>query len=381
MNEELRLWAGASLRTVLKGQSIIDSPRLQVETLEEAEAFLECYGFDYHQDEDRQEVEAIRQEAISFIEEVLLEEGEEISPEVRNQENLLKLLLWVSSTEATPRSRWSCVVLRVMHTFAHCGSYFNERYHEQVKEQIFGRFEQHIRDTSNGVFLGDIELVVYESRSSKSRRSAVLKMLHKAENVAADIFDWLGIRIVTRDPLDALRVLCYLRQHNIVMFANIKPSRSRNSLIDVEWMEDRWKDIDDFSQLSADLEKIKSPGDAKRLTDNAFSGTSYKALQFTCRQRIKLTEADGKQIRFYFPFEIQILDEASYLSNHSGAASHAQYKQRQVQAVRRRVLGSLCKKRDPEITPGSAEPADKDPDDKDRDDEIQPAHLRISIQG
>ncbi|MCZ4279578.1 TIGR04552 family protein [Kiloniella laminariae] len=381
MNEELRLWAGASIRTVLQGQSIIDSPRLQVQSPEEAEAFLECYGFDYNQDEDRREIEAIRQEAIGFIEEVLLEEGEEMPPEVRNQENLLKLLLWVSSPEATPRSRWSCVVLRVMHTFAHCGSYFNERYHDQIKEQIFGRFEQHIRQTSNGTFLGDIELVVYESRSSKSRRSAVLKLLHKAENVAADIFDWLGIRIVTRDPLDALRVLCYLRQNNIVMFANIKPSRSRNSLIDVEWMEERWKDVEDFSQLTADLEKIKSPDDAKRLTDNSFSGSSYKALQFTCRQRIKLQEGEGKQIRFYFPFEIQILDEASYLSNHSGAASHAQYKQRQVQAVRRRVLGSLCKKRPHEIAPGSPGPAEKDPDDKDRDDEIQPAHLRISIQG
>ncbi len=344
MENEPKLWSGASLKTVLNGQSIIDSPKLQVSTLEEAEAFLACYGFDYGQLEDRQEIESIRQDSIIFIEEVLLAEGEEIDLEVRNQENVLKLLLWVSEPVASVRSQWACALLRVMHTFSHCGSYFNERYHDQIKEQVFERFDHHIRHTSNGTYIGDIELVVYESRSSKSRHSAVLKLLHKAENVAADIFDWLGIRIVTRDPLDALKVLCYLRQHNVVMFANIKPSRSRNTLIDVNWVEDRWQDIADLEQAEIDRDLIKYPDEEGRVTDNLFSGSSYRSLQFTCRQRIRLREADGTRIRFYFPYEIQILDEANYQSNRHGEASHEQYKLRQVKSVRRRVLGRLCTK-------------------------------------
>ncbi|WP_120497179.1 TIGR04552 family protein [Kiloniella sp. EL199] len=344
MNEELKLWAGASLKTVLNGQSIIDSPRLQVSSLEEAEAFLDCYGYDYDQLEDRQEIEAIRQESIDFIEDVLLEDGEEIPSLVRNQENILHLLMWVSEPEATERSRWSCALLRVMHTYAHCGSFFNEHYHGQVQDQIFSRFEQHIRYTSNGIFIGDIELVSYESRASKSRKSAVLKLLHKAENVAADIFDWIGIRMVTRYPLDALRVLCYLRNHNVVMFANIKPSRSRNSLIDVDWVEERWKGVDDLAQVSADLQEMEYPKEVGRMSDNVFSGDSYRALQFTCRQRIKLRDTDGRPRRFYFPYEIQIQDEESYQTNRNGEASHEQYKQRQVRSARYRVLGTLCRK-------------------------------------
>ncbi|MEH6631119.1 MAG: TIGR04552 family protein [Halopseudomonas aestusnigri] len=342
MKNDPKLWSGASLKTVLEGQSIIDSPKLQVNSIEEAEAFLECYGFNLSQPEDRQEIEGIREEAITFIEEVLLQDGEIIDPEVRNQESVLKLLMWVSEPVATVRSQWSCALLRVMHTISHCGSYFNERYHAQIKEQIFGRFEQHIRHTSNGIYVGDIELASYESRSSKTRHSAVLKLLHKAENVAADIFDWLGIRIVTRDPLDALKVLCYLRQYNVVMFANIKPSRSRNTLIDVDWVEDRWQDIADLERAKIDPEQIMYPDEEGRVTDNLFSGASYRSLQFTCRQRIGLKEEDGTRIRFYFPYEIQILDEASYQSNRHGEASHVQYKLRQVKSVRRRVLGRLC---------------------------------------
>ncbi|MFD2206048.1 TIGR04552 family protein [Kiloniella antarctica] len=351
MTSEPKLWSGASLTTVLKGQSIIDSDKLQVSSLKEAEAFLECYGFDYQQLEDRQEIEGIRQEAITFIEEVLLQEGEEITPEVRNQESVLQLLLWVSEPVATERSQWACALLRVMHTFSHCGSYFNERYHTQIQQQIFGRFEQHIRYTSNGTYIGDIELSSYERKSSKTRHSAVLKMLHKAENVAADIFDWLGIRIVTRDLLDALKVLCYLREYNVVMFANIKPSRSRNTLIDVEWMEERWKDMDDLEAARLEGDLIRYPDEVDRVTDNLFSGSHYRSLQFTCRQRVRLKEDDGTRIRFYFPYEIQILDEASYQSNRHGEASHEQYKLRQIRSVRHRVMGPLCRQTKQDVHP------------------------------
>ena len=47
------------------------------------------------------------------------------------------------------------------------------------------------------------------------------------------------------------------------------------------------------------------------------------------------------ETRFAFPYEVQILDKASYLDSKVGHGAHASYKQRQLFAARRRVLGRL----------------------------------------
>ena len=79
-----------------------------------------------------------------------------------------------------------------------------------------------------------IPLKNFEVKSHKSSHSIAIKLLHKAENVAADIFDRIGVRFITPTRLDCVRVIRYLRERNVIMFANVKPSRSRNTLIDLD---------------------------------------------------------------------------------------------------------------------------------------------------
>jgi uncharacterized protein (TIGR04562 family) len=50
-------------------------------------------------------------------------------------------------------------------------------------------------------------------------------------------------------------------------------------------------------------------------------------------------------MRFFFPYEIQILDADSFEEARSGRASHDDYRERQREAVRRRVLGVLARGR------------------------------------
>ena len=342
MKDDLKWWAGASLQTVIEGRSIIDSERLQLHSLDEAEAFLNCYGFDWQVAEERWELEKLRQEALEFIEEILLFPGQLVLGSVRTEVDVRQLLVWVSENGTSQRRLWSCALLRVMHTFAHCGSYFNEHYQQEIREQLLSLFKAHLHYHQGAVSLGDIELAGFESRPSKTRRSVALKLLHKPENVAADIFDWVGVRIVTRYRLDALKVLAYLRKHNLVMFANIKPSRTRNTLLNVDWIQSRWgtESFTDFDKLRENAQLMEYPSFPPQSTDNPFSEATYHALQFTCRQRIRFRENDGRLVRFYFPYEIQILDEESYRRSRSGRASHDKYKQRQLKAIRARVLGS-----------------------------------------
>jgi len=55
-----------------------------------------------------------------------------------------------------------------------------------------------------------------------------------------------------------------------------------------------------------------------------------------------VTEPDGRELRFFFPYEVQIVDAESYRTTEAGGpADHASYKLRQLASVRRRVLADL----------------------------------------
>ncbi|MDH3468301.1 MAG: TIGR04552 family protein [Gammaproteobacteria bacterium] len=338
MNNDRRTWAGSALKAIIEDLSIIDSKGLDVDSLDEAGAFLLSYGFDDTIPTERDELESIRTESIAFLEEVLLKDGERILPSVRNQSNVRQLLVWASKNDGLERTKWSCALLRVMHTFAHCGSYLTEYYDSQIRNQILDQILAHIRQVEDKKFMGDIEIVHFESRPVKSRRSVVLKMLHKVENVSTEIFDWFGIRIVTRDRLDAIRVLDYLIRHNVGMLANIKASRSRNTLLDVDQLKKHWSGTGDLEKLRSKIATLNYPKSTGNRYNNSYSGPNYHSIQFTCRHRVRIDDPGGRQLRFFFPYEVQILDAENFKRTRSGRTSHAHYKKRQLAAARRRVL-------------------------------------------
>lgn len=327
----------ATLKSIIAGSSAIDVPQLHVATRDDAQAFVESYGYDLRDPREAAQLAGLRDEALDFLDEMLLV-GDAIPGEVRATEDILELLL-VASDRSHPHQRAVCALLRVMHTLAHCSSWFGDRYHATIQRQVLARFERHIRtDAAGQLHLDDVPLVRFEARARKERWSVALKLLHKAENVAADVFDYLGIRFITADRFDALRVVRALRRRHIIMFANVKPSRSRNTLVDLERLEallgaepdagdDRVRDVVDSWG--------PPPGDPRR---NRYSDAAYHSMQFTCRQRIRVTDEAGQRQHFFFPFEVQVLDEASFRISREGFASHDEYKRRQVIAAVGRVL-------------------------------------------
>ncbi len=346
-----------TLRAIIGGSSALDLPRIRVETDEEAHEFVCCYGFDWNVLEHRVQGEAIRAGAIEFLETEILAPGTAIDPEVREERDVRRLVRWAGEGTPSPRQRWSCALLRVMHAVAHCNFPLQDRYGRHIRTQILARFQPHLHQhDGTGLRLGtgddSVALVAFEVKEAKPLSSTVMKLLHKVENVATDIFDHIGVRFVTRDRLDALLVVRYLRAHNVFMFANVKPTRSRNTLFDLDAFEasaERALRADPDVDREALLEDLRTTMLLPKSVvtadprPNAFSATSYRSLQFTSRQLIRVPdETDGgEEIRFFFPYEVQILDEASFRESRSGRASHEEYRARQREAVRRRVLGSL----------------------------------------
>lgn len=369
--------------SMIAGRSGIDVPRLDLSGLADANDFLSSYGFEHDNPEDLRELESMRAEALDFIERLLINDEPELNvlPLVREEKDVRKLLLWASAPVGGDRQLWSCTMLRVMHTFNHCGSYFQTMFSEQIREQVLDRFQSHVHSTPNGVMLGSgpdaVPLYTFQFRGTKSRDSLALKLLQKAENVAADVFDWVGIRLVTNTRFDALMVAKYLRTHNLVVFCNVRPGRSRNTLIDTSQLRRDMAQVRDkvrggklaeheaVEALRQRCESYPYPQPGSR-SANPFSLSTYHSIQFTVTQQVRvpnpylgsvgsvISEKRRKplfskalhkagvrsEVKFLFPYEVQILDKESFIASRSGRAAHAVYKARQRYAVKKRLFGS-----------------------------------------
>ncbi len=379
------------LSPLLDGTNAIDNARLEISSIHDARDFLESYGYDWERPDDRLELETLRLEAIDFLEKDLLFDEPDlfIHEEVRQERDVRKLLLWSSDMSSPGRQRWAWILFRVMHIFSRSNSYFDETYGDAIREQILGRFRPHVFSDGDAISLGTgpgaISLANFDIRQRKSRKSAALKLLHKDGPGGAEIFDWVGVRMVTHDRYDALRVIRYLRGHNVVNFMQLQPGRTRNTLLNVDTIEEeirllneqtRAGKLPDYKIESVLRERVNAhpyPSPPEK-SYNPNSSLAYHSVQFTCMQRIRVQSHDSMIIRrfldklplqgtpmiralrgyadrlqstpdarFLFPFELQILDQHSYELSRSGLAAHHVYKDRQRQRVKERLFGPFLR--------------------------------------
>ena len=383
------------LRFIVDGLSPIDLPALALANREEAGQFLLHYGYDLDDEEDREVAWRVHLEAVAFIKRYFCLDSVDAPPglvvpsEIERPTDLRDLLVWASEREGSERQNWSCAVLRVMHTISHVNHTMRSEFFPEIKRQVLDRFKQHVhQDPGGGLSLGrgplSVPLLGIYYKEEKSRDSLILKLLHKPHNVAEMIHDRLGVKMITPTRLDALRALRYLRQNHLILFANVTPGRSRNTLVDLDHFraiyEELTEGLGDLTEESRDQQflellhhRSQGMGDLESRLENPFTSPDYRSIQFTVQQLVKidspgylrarrmrvqlekyhlgpdleglLRELEGpreeREIRIFFPLEVQILDEENYRRSLDGAASHSDYKKRQVRAARLRVMGPL----------------------------------------
>ena len=385
-----------TLQSFMDGVSPIDLSYFPIASQSEAESFLLDYGIDLQDEEDLAEAHSVLGEAIEYLHRVLCpapspeDVALNLPPEMTDIKTLPELLLVASSED--PLQPWACAVLRVMHTINHANHAVRSPYYSYIKQQILGRYHQHVnRDESGQFHLGKdseaIPLVDFSFREEKSRESLILKLLHKPDNVAQSVYDRIGLKLVVDKPLDALLVLRYFRRHNLANFANITPGRSRNTLISLNQFRKAWGELrDDGLSLEAAVRELRKEEFSSQEPQgptpaNPHSAPGFRSIQFTCRQLIRLrnpiyhalkeiAEQPGhptpqlglielakvsqeKVLRFYFPYEIQIIDRESFELSQTGETSHAAYRMRQLRSARRRVLARLLRRPNRPAEPGN----------------------------
>jgi len=383
---------------VCSGQSSLDATNYLTELYdkEQVAAFLNGYGFDISDPIENAELFGIFQEAVQFIKRYFLKEGNpdgldlKVPNFVFTITNISDLFLAATGHATfklkTEESLWAGAILKVMHTILHTDKDLRYRYFSTIQQQIFDRFYKFIhRDDQNRLFLRSetdvrmqIPLYDFQTKAKKTRDSIIIKLLHKQENVAEELFDRIGVRIITYNKLDALRVIKFLHKNYVIMINNIKPSRSQNTLVDLRTLRTRiftlYKEAirnqypeEEFYQKLNNLLEECVPFSSDHL--NRHSSEEYRAIHFTGRQLIKYrnpfmqsfnsvrkealkdkanpmaqqllaldTSPISRDVRFFYPFEVQITDFESHVKNTQGEASHNEYKKSQLRSAMKRIF-------------------------------------------
>ncbi|TFW29947.1 TIGR04552 family protein [Duganella callida] len=349
------------LNAIANGVSAIDLDGLALRTLDDARQFVREYGFDLDQSATPGLIRRAHREAVDFIATTFLPPGRAdlIPPEVGRADDPLQLLVYASlrGQHVDLRRMWSCAVLKVMHGIFYIDNNLKLRHFHAIRTQVFAALEEVIKCDGDQYYLTDgsicLPLLHYDRKDNKGRASILLKLLQKAAYLAADIFDYLGVRLVFATRCECLLALRTLQRAHLLSVTNIDAGRTRNTLLDIDAAKqvfckyraqlEHSKDypLDLLRNMDAELDALSQP---QTRCDNPHSGAGFNSVQVTARKMIHVQQLDALpeqdyDVGFFFEYEIQLMDQASYERSLNGPASHAAYKQRQVDTARTRVFG------------------------------------------
>lgn len=362
MHSSFYFFDESSLAVVAGGASALDRPNLHVHSLEEAESFLKSYGYNIHNHENLERLWYFHRRAMVLMQEKLKIDMTSLPEVLRSKEHLIdirKLLIYASQNEDKNLQRWSCALLRCMHVFVHSETDLFSFFSQEIQTQILAPFEQSIVQEEK-LFLKaykkeshpKVELIGFQTKPFKTSSSTVIKLLAKPDAVAMKIFDKIGVRFITKTVFDSFQVIRFLVEENLISFPQIMPDQSSNNMYPVEEFlavcQKLQKKHGHEQKLSSDkidrllMSKLKSSQSAFLglfRKENPFSSQDFKYIKFITRKLIQIeANGPGKTFSFFYPFEVQILNEAAHKKMQSGESEHASYKNRQVDAAVKRLF-------------------------------------------
>ena len=329
-----------AVRLMLRGGSVIDWHRLAFETPGCVKEFLAAHEFDLEDAASRARSEAIKNSAIAYLK----RNFDFPVPKPVAQSDVAELLLMASGRGH--RQLCACTILKVMHVIHHLEARELLSMLPISDQDVFHLVEQKVYRVIGGMLAQGLPILEFIG-GRKNKDSLYSKLLSKQETHAAQIYDKLRFRIVTRAPDDIFPVLGYLARH-LSPFNYVVPGESKNTMFDFgRYCRSASRLISLASQLQplADEDAIGSaPVDPT--IDNVFSSTSYRVVHFVTDMPVRLPAeildlappaawALGRVV--FAQAELQVIDRETEQANEMGDASHDAYKDRQRLAVMRRL--------------------------------------------
>ncbi len=328
-----------SIWNILRGDSVIDWKRLNLTSEADVDEFLRVQEYLPDRPSDRARLEAIKSDAIAY----LRRNFDYPIPHTVAEMSVEELMLTASGRGH--KQVCACVILKVMHIANHLQGRELLFMLPLSDAEVFQLVEQKIYRVIGGMLEEAMPITEFLG-GRKSRDSLYTKLLSKTETIAAQIYDKVRFRIVTRTTEDLLPVLNYLTR-KLFPFTYAIPGESYNTLLDPRAYAERHPRIGELlaSPLANVHEDPLSPA-----ADNKFSARSYRVIHFVVDMPVRVPErvltaappaAQGLGPVVFVLVEFQLVDQETEHTNESGEASHARYKERQRLAVRDRLqLGS-----------------------------------------
>ena len=351
----------SSLSVVAGGASALDRKSLNIHGLDEAESFLRSYGYQISNPDDLERLWYFHRRALVLMSEKLLISLEDMPGELKNKKSLKdirNLLIYASQTENKNLRTWSCALLRCMHVFVHAETDLFGSFAEEIQKQILTPFENSVKQEEHLQLRSfqkeghpNVDLYDFQTKPFKTSSSTVIKLLAKPDALAVKVFDKVGIRFVTKSIFDSFQVIRFLIEENLISFPQIMPDQSSNNMYPVleflavcEKLKNKYPSDHKMASEKIDrllLKKISKQGAFLGLfrKENPYSSEDFKYIKFISRQLIKIeSSGGGKAFSFFYPFEIQIMDQSAYKKIHSGESEHSAYKNRQITAAVKRLF-------------------------------------------
>ena len=332
---ELSLQDLGEIQLLLRGQSVIDWHRLAMTSEEDVRRLLALNCIDLEDAKDRERLADLRQQAARYIVEVL---------KLRLDEAIADKLPWVqlplvASGKASAQQRMACMLLKVMHIIYHLDARELRTTLAISDNDIFSQVEESVTRMFDELRTAGVPVVEF-SWSRKTKESQITKLLLKRETSAARVFDRLRFRLIVRNAADLVPTLRILL-HRCIPFNYIVPGQTVNTLIDLDSLKV-------LQQEGFDTED----GGATPVS-NEFSGKGFRLLNFVADLPVRVESlmpaealAENGNHVVFVTAEFQIMDKGTAEANEQGENSHTQYKHRQHQHVRVRLL------REPRGKPG-----------------------------
>ena len=323
-----------SIRLILRGNSIIDWRHLDFVSEDNARDFLLAQELRLDDAADRTRMEHVKSEAIAY----LRRQFEYPIPRPVQTATVPELLMLASGRGH--RAMCACTILKCMHIIHHLDGRELLFLLPMSDQDVFHIVEEKVYRVIGGMLAGGFPIIEFVG-GRKNKDSLITKLLSKQETIAAQIFDKLRFRIVTRTRDDVFPVLQYLTKH-LFPFNYVVPGQSINSVFGFR----SYVENTELSPLLGQLQSLSGSGEDYTPSDNEFSAQSYRIIHFVVDMPVRLPKRILDRVPpsaaplgsiIFVICEFQIVDRDTDSHNEVGDASHAKYKERQKKAVMRRL--------------------------------------------
>jgi uncharacterized protein (TIGR04552 family) len=323
-----------SIRLILRGDSVIDWRRLDFHDEQQVKDFLGAQELRPDDPSDRMRMEHVKTESIAY----LRRQFDYPIPRPVERASVPELLTLASGHGH--RAMCACTILKCMHIIHHIDGRELLFVLPMSDQEVFHIVEEKVYRVIGGMLAGGFPIIEFVG-GRKNKDSLVTKLLSKQETIAAQIYDKLRFRVVTRTREDIFPILQYLTKR-LFPFNYVVPGQSINSIFSFKSYAEKTP----LKPLVAQLQVHGALQDDYTPSDNLFSAAEYRIIHFVVDMPVRLPKrildrappsaAELGNVIFVI-CEFQIVDRDTEAHNELGEASHAKYKERQKKAVMRRL--------------------------------------------